>query len=231
MLPTAIDRIALAAPGIEVWQVRLDRDAGQVMQCEDLLSRDERLRAARFHFEYDRRRYTVARAVLRMLLGDRLDIAPAAIKFSYTKRGKPFVAEPAARIHFNVSHSAERALYAISPSFRVGADIEYLNRDIDHESLADRFFTRAESAALQRLPASHRKRAFLACWTRKEAVVKALGDGLSLAFDQFEVTTALDAAPRVLEFAVKAHNVSDWALYSVNTNSNYVATVACICRK
>lgn len=226
MVPAAINRVVLTNPAIDVWQARLDLGAEQVLHHAILLSRDELLRAGRLHFERDRRRFIVARGTLRMLLGSQLDIPPAAIAFKYTKYGKPFVVEPAAPIHFNVSHSAERAFYAISPDCPVGVDIEYLNRDIDYNSLAKGVLTHNENSALQRLPISGRKRAFLACWTRKEAVVKAAGAGLFLPFNQFEVTVNPDTAPRVLEFTATNYDVADWALYSANADHGYVATVA-----
>lgn len=231
MLPDAINRIVLPNPAIDVWQARLDLGAAHVMQYAELLSRDEQLRAGRLHFERDRRRFIVARGTLRMLLGNHLDIPPAALEFNYTKYGRPFLVEPAAQVHFSVSHSAERALYAISPDCRLGVDIEHLNRDIDYKSLAKRFFTDAENTALERVPMCSRKRAFLACWTRKEAVVKAIGGGLSLPFSQFEVTVDLDTVPRVLDFTATKHGAVDWVLYSPNADHDYVATVAAYYRK
>lgn len=220
----ALKRITLPTPEIEVWQARLDLHAEEVTQCAKVLSRDENLRADRFHFEHDRRRFIVARSKLRLLLGSRVDIAPATIAFDYMKHGKPFVAGNTTQIHFNVSHSEERALIAISRSFRLGVDIEYLGRDIDCDGLARRYFTHRESATLQHLPAASRKRAFLACWTCKEAVIKATGDGLSLPLDQFEVTVEPDAGPRILAAAIL--RIADWTLYAADVGSDYVATVA-----
>ena len=225
MVPNTINRIALPNPEIEVWLARLDLDVNQVMQCTKLLSGDELSRADRFHFEGDRRRFVVARGVLRTLLGGYLDIAPAALAFSYTQHGKPFT-ENCTQIHFNVSHSGEHALYAISPSCRLGVDIESLDRDIDYNSLASRFFTPRECAVLLRVPEPDRKRAFLSCWTRKEAVVKALGNGLSLPLDQFEVMAGPDNAPRVLDAGANALRCDEWTLHPIDVDGEYVATVA-----
>lgn len=221
---TTLKRITLPPPGIEAWQARLDLPAGEVEQCAKFLSRDEHLRADRFHFEHDRRRFIVARGRLRLLLSRHLPIAPAAIVFAYMKNGKPFVAGNTAQIHFNLSHSEERALYALSRSCRLGVDIECLNRDIDWRGLASRFFTHSESTALQQLPVSSRNRAFFACWTRKEAIIKATGDGLSLPLDQFEVTVEPDAEPRIL--AAATLRIADWTLYTADVGNAYVATVA-----
>lgn len=221
---TTLKRITLPLAGIEVWQARLDLHPEEVMHCAQFLSHDERLRADRFYFEHDRRRFMVARGTLRLLLSRHVQIAPAAIVFAYMKNGKPFVVGSTAQLHFNVSHSDERALYAISRNCRLGVDIEYLNRDIDWHGLGRRFFTHNESTALQQLPASSRKRAFFACWTRKEAIIKATGDGLSLPLDQFEVTVDPDAEPRIL--AAATLRIADWTLYAADVGNDYVATVA-----
>jgi len=220
----ALDRITLPTPEIEVWKARLDLRAEEVKQCASVLSRDEKLRAGRFHFERDRRRFIVARGMLRLLLGSHIHIAPTAIAFAYSKHGKPLVAGNTAQIHFNVSHSEECALYAISRSCRLGVDIECLNRDADWHGLAKRFFTDNEYIALQNLNASSRKRAFLACWTRKEAIIKATGDGLTLALDQFEVTVEPDVEPQILSAAYLT--IADWKLYAADVGNGYVATVA-----
>ena len=226
MLPNAVNRIVLPDPEIEVWLARLDLGIDQIAQCMELLSSDERLRAGRFHFERDRRRFIVARGVLRMLLGAHLDIAPAAVAFGYAQHGKPFVINAASQIHFNVSHSGERALIAFSASRKLGVDIEELSREINYGDLAARFFAPRECAALMRIAEPDRKRAFFACWTRKEAVVKAMGGGMSVPLDQFEVTVEPDAAPRVLDFAVPAYDIIDWTLHKLDVGGDYVATLA-----
>jgi 4'-phosphopantetheinyl transferase len=225
-LHAAINRIVLPDPGIEVWLARLDLDADQIRHCLAHLSQEELQRAERFHFERDRGCFVSARGILRVLLSKHLDIMPAEIAFAHTRNGKPFVADYAARVHFNLSHSGERALYAISQTCAPGVDIEYLNRDIDYSGLAERFFTRRECAALQLIPESGRKRAFFACWTRKEAVTKATGAGLSLPLDQFEVTLAPDAAPRLLDSAAVPQLAGCWNLYAPDIGNDYIAAVA-----
>ncbi len=224
--PIAPQRIRSDDAAIEIWLAPLDLDADQIWQCALHLSQDELLRANRFHFERDRRRFIVARATLRVLLGGYLDMTPDAIKLAYTLNGKPFVADDPAGLQFNVSHAHERALYAVSRNCALGVDIEYLNSDLDYSGLAERFFTRREYAALQRIPASGRKRAFLACWTRKEAVIKATGDGLSMPLDRFEVTVEADIEPRIVAFAAGPQQIPDWKLYATDVGNDYVATVA-----
>jgi 4'-phosphopantetheinyl transferase len=224
--PNAPQRIQLNNAAIEIWLARLDVDTDQVRKYVVHLSEDELARANRFHFEPDRRRFIVARATLRILLGQYLGIKADALALAYTRNGKPFIADHASRVQFNVSHAHERALYAISRSCALGVDIEYLIRDIDYSGLAERFFNHREFVALQHIPESGRHRAFFACWTRKEAVIKATGEGLSLPLDQFEVTVEPDAEPQILSFAAAEQRIFDWRLYTADVGKDYVATVA-----
>ena len=223
---SAPKRIPSSNAAIEIWLAQLDLDADQVLQCALLLSPDELLRAERYWFERDRRRFIVARATLRKLLGGCLAAVPDAIVFAYARNGKPVIADHAGDVQFNVSHAHERALYAISRSHALGVDIEYLNRDIDYSGLAERFFTNREYAALQRIPESGRKRAFFACWTRKEAVIKALGDGLAIPLDRFETAVDPEAPPRLLAFDKTTCDIEGLTLYTVDVGPDYVATAA-----
>jgi 4'-phosphopantetheinyl transferase len=220
----AAERIATTCTDIAVWQTRLDIDAAEVMRCAEVLSDDEKLRAELFRFTQDRRRFIVARGTLRLLIGEQLDMSPATISFHYTSNGRPLLANNPARLYFNVAHSEERALYVFSSTVQPGVDIEFMHREIDCDKLAQRFFTLNEFAALQVLPAADRRRAFLACWTRKEAVVKATGDGLSMPFDQFEVSVEPDAEPRII--AAHAQRITDCRLYAADVGADYIAAVA-----
>ena len=216
-------RVAIPASDIDVWLMPLNVRAGVIKQCAMHLSRDEQARAERFHFEPDRRRFVVSRGMLRMLLGRRLDRAPADISFWYEAHGKPHLTATTPPLHFNVSHSSDMALYAISNHCVPGVDIEHLDREIDVAAFAQRFFAPREFAELMRIPAAGRKRALLTLWTRKEAVVKSIGAGLQFPWHDFEVTVAPDAQPRLLRIASGC--AADWTLHAVDADS-YVATVA-----
>lgn len=221
-------RIASPDAEIEIWHTRLDSNARQIADCEKILSPDELSRAHRYHFKRDRRRFTVARAMLRQLLGDRLGVAPSGIGFGYSRHGKPFISEPAVRTYFNIAHSEEQALFAISASRVVGVDIEGLSREIDHDAIAKRFFTRRECAQLQNYPERMRKSAFLAYWTCKEAVIKAIGDGMSLPLDKFEVAIAPGVVPRIASFFDESKNVAEWSIYELGVGNEYAAAVAAV---
>ena len=212
------------APDLDVRLGELDVDAHCVEQFAQLLSRDERERATRFHFARDRRCYTVARAMLRMLLAEKTGLSPAAVVFAQTQYGKPYMVDAPADLHFNVSHAAERAVFALASGSLPGIDIEHLQRNIDHDAIAAHYFAPREYADLQRISAAHRKHAFLAAWTCKEAIAKAIGQGLSLPLQQIEIAVCADAGQRLLN--VPCGPLSDWSIYSANAGADYVATVA-----
>jgi|SRR5579875_467327 len=175
------------APGeLHIWQATLDVGSGEAERLSQILSEDERARAARFYFERDRVRYIAGRAQLRMLLAEYLDLAPEELVFRYGENGKPSLRPPAP--HFNLSHSGALALCAVTADAEVGIDVELYDPDFGGERIPERFFAPDEVLALRELPEHLQPRGFLELWTRKEAFIKARGDGLSLALDSFSVT-------------------------------------------
>jgi len=175
---------------VHVWRARLDLSPARLGELERVLSADERERAARFRRDVHRWRYTAGRGILRVLLARYLTVSPQEPRFAYGPHGRPELAEPLAGsgIRFNVSHSEDLALYAFAVGRDVGIDVEAIREDMETLPLAKRFFAPGEAAILASLPESIRAEAFFTCWTRKEAFIKARGDGLSLPLDEFEVT-------------------------------------------
>lgn len=155
-----------------------------------VLSADERERAARFHFLKDREHFIAARGLLRLLLSRYLDLPPQQLSFSYSPYGKPALAgeRDCTSLRFNVSHSHGVALYAFTLEREVGVDVEYIRQDVVGESIAEHFFSAQEVTSLRALPAGVQPQAFFNCWTRKEAFIKARGEGLSFPLDQFDVS-------------------------------------------
>jgi 4'-phosphopantetheinyl transferase len=168
---------------VEVWQCALTGADDPAMAA--LLSEEELSRAARFHFDRDRRRFVIARGALRTLLGRYLQRDPAGLRFELGANGKPFLPDDAAR--FNVSHSGDVALVALSRRHECGIDVEQFRATPDLDAIAERFFSRQECDALRQFQGPLRIDAFFRCWTRKEAVVKATGIGLSLSLQSFDV--------------------------------------------
>ena len=202
----------------------LTASASDLQRCASLLTRDEQERAARFHFERHRRRYIVAHAALRVLLGHYLALQPAAIAFGLGPRGKPYVVNPPVPAYFNLSHSGDHAIYAISGDCECGVDIEQLDRKINHDELAHTFFSPREYAGMQKLPPAARRRMFFAYWTFKEAVIKATGDGLSVPLNAVEIAVNPEAPAQLL--SLPGTRPADWTLYAVDAGSAYAAAVA-----
>jgi 4'-phosphopantetheinyl transferase len=177
---------------VDVWAFDLLAPDERVGIAYDLLSEDERQRAERFHFPADRRRFVIARASLRQVLGDCLEIAPKRLAFEYSEYGKPKLSSPNTNLRFNASRSRERALIACTRGREIGVDIECIRLDLEVDDLAQRFFSVAENERLRAVPSDLRHLAFLRCWTSKEAYAKALGKGLSLDPRELDISVVLN---------------------------------------
>jgi 4'-phosphopantetheinyl transferase len=196
---------------IEVVVARLDEPIEAVAALSGSLSEEEARRAARLRFERDRRRFIVARARLRQLLAARLGVSPAAVEFVYGKNGKPALGQRFMDTgwRFNVSHCGELAVYAFSRRCDVGIDLEAIRPVREADAIAARFFSRREYAAYCALAPRDRPLRFLECWTRREAIAKALGDGLSMPVDELDVSRA-----------------PGWRLHSFSPLAGFIAAVA-----
>jgi len=218
----------LKTPEVDIVGVRLDAPADVSAALWELLSCDERGRAEKFHYAEHRQHYIVARASLRRLLAERLCIDPRAVEFVETKYGKPRLApvHRSADVEFNLSHSGTLAIYAFTSGRAVGIDVELIRQVPDADDLAERFFSPTEIAALRALPLDRRSLAFLACWTRKEAFIKALGQGLSCPLDAFDVTIDPDAPARIARIEARVDGVANWAMQAFTPYPRYIAAVA-----
>ena len=190
-----------------------------------LLARDEIERARRFRTADLRRRFAVARGCLRAILGQYLDRDPARLEFRIGAHGKPFLGTAADGLEFNVSQSGEIALYALTRGRQVGVDVErHDSRRVD-DDIIRRFFAAGEMRALGALPPAERERAFFDCWTRKEAFVKAVGEGLSFPLDAFEVSVAAGDA-RLLSIRGDGATAAGWTIADVCPAAGYSGAVA-----
>jgi 4'-phosphopantetheinyl transferase len=203
---------------IEVWSLDLESPPAPFAE---VLTEAERAQAARFHFEHLRRHYTVARGALRLLLGRYLSADPALIALRTGPKGKPFVDAP---LSFNVSHSGDLALLAFTRGPELGIDVEQFRPMPDLLPVARRFFCAEETEELMALPPPARQRAFFACWTRKEAYIKATGNGLHTPLDQFRVTLRPGEAARFVHIA--NDDAGAWTLHDVVVPEGYAAAVA-----
>jgi 4'-phosphopantetheinyl transferase len=211
---------------VHVWRIGLDMTAGRVAKLRCLLSPDERARADRFRFEQDRRRSVIARAYLRLLVGEVLDLPANQLRFEYDQFGKPRLVAAARSLQFNVSHSGKLILIAIAPGRAVGVDVERIRTDLDLDGVAARFFSANECRVLAALAGPDKYRAFFTCWTRKEAYLKARGIGLTLPLDQFDVSFLPGEAPRLLATRHDSEEAQRWRLRALPLSPDYAAAVA-----
>lgn len=209
------------AEPIEIWCWDADAEPGD----EALLSAEEIARARKFKFDVDRRRYIASHSMIRRALGAFMDQAPDALRFSAGAHGKPsIVGGP----EFNFSDSAAMGLLAISPHLPIGADIEHVRpRAFGVEKLAEAVFTAAEQERLAAMPEAGRPAAFYRGWTRKEALLKAIGSGFSINATAFDVSMGENEAPRLnwADPAIEADPAA-WTLQSLNTAPGFEAALA-----
>jgi 4'-phosphopantetheinyl transferase len=220
--------LALPKNEIHVWRASLDQDLACLQQLVKFLSSDELDRADRFHFETDKNRFIIGRGILRNILSYYLGIAPERLQFCYGSRGKPALqtGDRSHPLHFNLSHSQGLALYAFTRDRQIGIDIEYVRNLSGLDQIVAQFFSARENATFLALPPSQKQAAFFHGWTCKEAVLKALGEGLALPLNQFDVSLLPDRPAELLSIHGDRAAAKQWFLQSFVPASNYVAAVA-----
>jgi len=208
---------------IHIWTIALDDEPSLIGSLADVLSGDERVRAARLRTTELRVRFVVAHGALRTILSGYLGIPPKAVRFATTEAGKPYV--PGAGLTFNHSRSEGLALCAITVAGQVGVDIERLRPVEDEDAVVHRYFAPAEMRQYEAVRSQERTAAFFSTWTRKEAFVKAVGSGLQRELSSFEVEVSPQAeCPRLtLE---PAEQQTGWSLRSFSPRPQYIAAVA-----
>jgi 4'-phosphopantetheinyl transferase len=214
---TDVEVTPLSEDEVHVWLASLDRQQSELKFFESILAEEEMDRANRFYFHSDRERFVTGRGMLRVILNSYLGVPPGEILFSYGSRGKPAlqpqVGQPA--IQFNLAHSHGTAIYGMTQNRCVGVDIESIQPDFPVEDVAINFFSVAELATFQALPNALRTEAFFKCWTRKEAFIKALGDGLSCPLKGFDVSLAPGEPARLLRVGWAPEETSRWYMEDI----------------
>ncbi len=213
---------------VHVWFCDLEIAEPQIASYAKLLSADELARAQRFHFNHDKRRFIVARAVLRALLSHYCQLSAKALDFNYAVHGKPSlqVQHNPNDLTFNIAHSHELSVYAFAQHHAIGIDVEYLLRKVDCLALAKRFFAAQEYQQLVALPADQQQRGFFNGWTRKEAFIKALGDGLFFSLDRFVVDLSSDQPAKIISIEGDKQKAQTWSLSAFTPQANYVGALA-----
>ena len=231
------EKVMLPENEVHVWRVSLTKansensdksEDSRFSSLQHLLSVEERERAGKFYFERDRRNWVVAHGILRILLAQYLETDPRTLRFETNAYGKPLLASPhaGANLHFNLSHSGNLALYAFSFDRHVGVDVEYMRPGIECEELARHYFSRHEYAAMQSLPTAQQEEAFFLCWSRKEAYIKARGQGVSLPLEQFDVSLTPGEPAKLLGSRENPLAPTQWSLCALSPGAGYAGALA-----
>jgi 4'-phosphopantetheinyl transferase len=218
----------IASNEVHVWRVFIDNTNFQTEGLLETLSADELKRADQFHFEKDQRRFIVARGILRTILSHYLRKKPCELRFEYTSHGKPVLAtnKGCDTLSFNLSHSDEIALYAVTRSCNIGIDVERIRDDVDVALIAHRFFSGGEISSLNKIDKKNRCEIFFQYWARKEAFIKANGEGISFPLEQCDVssTNGNVLSPIILPGANSES--SCWYVRDLFPGDGYAAAVA-----
>jgi len=225
-LPPA--RCSLGASDVHVWAAHLDLNLEALARLAAILSGEEQQRAARLRFERHHNRFIAARGILRSLLATYLDCAPDLLQFGYGPNGKPALSGPFAMsgLSFNLAHSENLALIAVSHSGPLGVDVEYIRPLSDTDELVARFFSSRENALFRALPDGQKNAAFFNLWTRKEAWLKATGEGIAHSLNRVEVTFLPGEPAQLLALPEKPTLNCDWVLRELTPRTGFVGAVA-----
>lgn len=212
---------------VDIWRIRTQLAPDQLALYEDVLSAAQRNRAARLKVREKRCQYIIAHGLTRRILGRALRVAPAAVEFCRGPKGKPYLGGAFAgrAIQFNMTHTSHLALVAVTRDREVGIDIEHIRDDLAWEKLARRYFSPLEVEAFEAQPEASRLRTFFVCWTRKEAVLKAIGTGLGGGLASFDVSVDPDAPPKLLANRWNGRFHGDWSMHQLEPGDGYVATL------
>jgi len=205
---------------VHVWRVSLDAPLLPVSELWAVLSDDEWRRAMCLRAQRDRERFVARRGLLRLVLDGYVRVGPERLRFVQGRHGKPALTGAGAAFSFNVSHSDSRALFAVACGGRVGIDVEAVRDDVDYERIAARFFSGRERAELMALPPPCRRLAFFHGWVRKEAYLKARGEGLTSPLERFSVSLSPHEAVRLVETTPDAQEPTAWSLRGIDPGSD-----------
>jgi 4'-phosphopantetheinyl transferase len=227
-VPAPLGRPLLAPEEVHVWRAPLDLAAPVTDSLTTTLSPDELNRAARFRDARHRRRFIASRGIQRDILARYVDAAPGTLCFRYGPYGKPKLADPPADLglQFNASNSEGVALYAVSRSRQVGVDVELIRPSVEIDAVVESFCTPYERNVLLQVPPVRRLRAFFEWWTRKEAIAKGIGEGLSFPLDSFDVEFAPGAPARLLRIGGTRYPAYEWTLLALDLEEQFVGALA-----
>ena len=211
---------------VDLWWENMDRHIQRISDFRNILSVDELKRAEKFRFDRHRERFIVQRGMLREILSGYLDMPPKEIRFARGSGGKPALAGEKPMIRFNLSHSGGYSLYAVAHTREVGVDVEVVRPKPKTAALVERFFSSNEKAAFRKLEPHEKEAAFYAGWTRKEAYVKALGQGLRFPLDRFDVSLMPGDQKALLNVEGAPEEVRRWSIGDIDLGPDFRAALA-----
>ena len=210
---------------VHIWQIRYDECTKHLVEIKSFLSGAEIKRAMKFHFKIDQNRFIVTRGLLKKILSRIISEPVGKISFNNNEYGKPYLKKNDLPF-FNVSHSGNLGLIAITNISEIGVDVEQYRINETTEDIARRFFSKDEVKSYLSLDLKQRQEGFFNCWTRKEAFIKAMGMGLSLSLQTFDVTLKPGEEVRLLNVRFKSENASNWILQDIRVDPGYAAAFA-----
>jgi len=216
----------IAEETVYIWAADLTNTGTPVAEYSQTLSPDELERAKRFRFERHRDRFIAGRGWLRAVLATYLQTYPGEIQFEYSQRGKPGLKDASAGLHFNLTHCEDLALLAVTRTCPVGVDVERARALGDADDIAVRFFSTRESEGLKSLPDAEKPVAFFNLWTRKEAWLKATGEGLSESLNQVEVSFLAGEPARLVRLFGKSDSVRQWTIAGLMPAVEFIGALA-----
>lgn len=220
------DRPQVQRCDVHLWTVRLEASEKQFTQSLSSLTADENARALRFHFDEHRRAFVLSRTVLRVFLASLTATLPEHLAFVYGAKGKPALRDAPGGLCFNMSHSGGVAVYAFTIGCELGVDVEQIRPVPELDDIAARFFCTEEAADLMALSQTEKTQGFFNCWTRKEAYIKAVGDGLSLPLDSFRVTLRPGAPAQLLRLGGSVEAARAWTVHDFSPAHDYIGALA-----
>ncbi|WP_428425646.1 4'-phosphopantetheinyl transferase family protein [Methylibium sp.] len=213
----------------EVRRLRVSTESSHLEAHWPWLDDAERQQARRYRNEADRARFVIARSSLRQILGSLIGVAGRDLAFCRNEFGKPFLADARFSLHFNTSHSGDWVLHAIDAAAPIGVDVEAVREDLARIDQFEGVLSREELAFLNGVPDSHRARAFATVWVRKEAYVKALGEGLSRPLHDISIVEDAAGLPRLLYDRNAGSSAACWAFTDIELDAHHVACMAYRC--
>jgi 4'-phosphopantetheinyl transferase len=210
---------------LHVWSISLIQTDEVLQKMTDFLDKNEKSKADRFKFEFDKKNYIVAHGAMRQIISGYLKCRSEEIYFKYTSYGKPFLSENESGFEFNLSHSKDLALLAAAKYKRVGIDIEYIRSGLDECTLAEQYFSPQENESLRNMDENLRTKAFFDCWTRKESFIKAIGKGLSYPLNKFNVSIKPADTAQTLFINHSINEAEEWQLINLNIDIEYSSAV------